>query len=393
MGTTNDSAVRVVDLDKGIIEGLAIPFGGPIAGKDFYDTAFTKNTDFHLEWFPDGRPLLYDHGTDIKLGGEPIGKQISVRETELGMWAEAQINRANEYAEMLLQLAEQGLMGFSSGSIGRHVNIDTKGEIMTWPWIELSVTPTPANPYAMISPSATIDNIRSLGIENVDPIAIRALRDADKAKERSLGRILLRIRDERGLTNADLAESAGLDMGNMVSIMSGALICPSVEKIESLARALDCNPERLIGAAMADGCEYESKAIVLVQEIDPEPADDDATDNTDTSEPEGDEPAPESTEGAESGEDSDSTRDLPDELSGLAARVSVMEKSVSGLIGEFNEMRASAAVVTAEPEGDESEPEDEITNTEDEEIADETIRAWLDSLKDIHSGVGKTEKE
>ena len=225
MGTSKNTAVRVVDHDEGIIEGLAIPFGGPLEGLDFYGTAFTKNTDFNFDWFAE-RPVLYDHGTDIKVGAGVIGRQISYEETELGIWARVQIDRANDYAEMILELTEQGLMGFSSGSLGRHVTVDAKGEILTWPWIELSITPTPANPYAMISPGATVDAMRAAGITDIHPVAIRALSGAEQETGTSLGRLIRRFRDQNEMDNATLADATGIPLGGLVSIMSGAMVCP-----------------------------------------------------------------------------------------------------------------------------------------------------------------------
>ena len=41
-----DNAIKLLDLEKGLIEGLAIPFGGPFDGKDFDGEFFSKDTDF-----------------------------------------------------------------------------------------------------------------------------------------------------------------------------------------------------------------------------------------------------------------------------------------------------------------------------------------------------------
>ena len=40
--------VKAIDLDAGLIEGLAIPFGGPMEGRDLVGERFTKGTNFYL---------------------------------------------------------------------------------------------------------------------------------------------------------------------------------------------------------------------------------------------------------------------------------------------------------------------------------------------------------
>ena len=61
------SAVKFVDGSDDTIDILAIPFSGPIAGKDTDGEFFSERTDLCLDWFPTERPLLYDHGTDSQV--------------------------------------------------------------------------------------------------------------------------------------------------------------------------------------------------------------------------------------------------------------------------------------------------------------------------------------
>ena len=43
-------AVKLVDIEKGLIEGFAIPFGGPMPGnKDLDGEAFSKDTELFLD--------------------------------------------------------------------------------------------------------------------------------------------------------------------------------------------------------------------------------------------------------------------------------------------------------------------------------------------------------
>lgn len=137
------------------IEGLAIPYIGPLEGnKDFDGERFTKDTDLCLEWFPAGRPLLYHHGHDEKMSTMPIGRQVKSWELDAGRWASAQIDKSGQYWEEIKELVAQGRLFFSSGALAHLKLVDDDGNIQRWPWAELSLTPTPANPYAVTMPSA-----------------------------------------------------------------------------------------------------------------------------------------------------------------------------------------------------------------------------------------------
>ena len=147
-----DNAIRFIDRDAGLVEGLAIPYDGPVEGAfDFYRTRFTPATELHLDWFPNGRPVLYDHGHDAETRGTIIGRQIEAERTDAGVWAKVQLDKANRYAAMIAEMVEAGLMGFSSGALGHLVDVSKRGDILEWPWVELSITPSPANPYALIA--------------------------------------------------------------------------------------------------------------------------------------------------------------------------------------------------------------------------------------------------
>lgn len=149
--------VKVLDGDRGTLGGWAIPFGGPVkGGKDLDGEFFAPDTNFCLDWFPeDGRPVLYDHGFDRDLKLDVIGRQTSKYvDGDLGIWAETQLNMAHRYGEMILDLAKKGVLGYSSGALGGYVQREKNGKIAQWPWIELTATVRPANPYALIAPEA-----------------------------------------------------------------------------------------------------------------------------------------------------------------------------------------------------------------------------------------------
>jgi hypothetical protein len=54
------------------------------------------------------------------------------------------VRKNREAFESLADLIEQGALRFSSGSTAEFVRRGPDGQILRWPIVELSVTPTPA---------------------------------------------------------------------------------------------------------------------------------------------------------------------------------------------------------------------------------------------------------
>ena len=147
-------AVKLVDVEKGLIEGWAIPFGGPMPGsKDLDGEAFTKDTELYLDNYP-SRPILYQHGKDSLLGYRPIASEVKVTRKEQGIWLEAQLKMAGQYKDMILELLGKEMLGFSSGANIGSVAKTTDGLITSWLWNETSLTPMPANPFGMVTMKA-----------------------------------------------------------------------------------------------------------------------------------------------------------------------------------------------------------------------------------------------
>lgn len=153
---------------------LAIPFGGPFAGgKDLDGEYFSARTDIKPDWF-DRRPILWHHAKDETIGDASLGVEDDLERKRDGWWATAWLDRSSEYWAMVDALLRAGKVYGSSGSIGHGVRIDREtGEILVWPHVEQTLTPTPANPYARVVPSKALDHYTTAGI--AVPDAIRAL--------------------------------------------------------------------------------------------------------------------------------------------------------------------------------------------------------------------------
>lgn len=207
-------AVKFVEGSDNIIEGLAIPFGGPswkpdtglVAGKDLHGEDFGPDTDYALDWFPEeGRPTLYHHGLDDAIKTALVGRQIEREEREVGQWVKVQLDKRSRYFEGIRQLVDEGALSFSSGAVPHLVKTRDDGHIERWPWVELSLTPTPANPDAAVYAVKAADAIEHLAA--VRAAVPDALKEAvDESLDASLA----------GLPYADHADRVLADMKALV---------------------------------------------------------------------------------------------------------------------------------------------------------------------------------
>ena len=75
------------------------------------------------------------------------------------------------------------------------------------------------------------------------------------AKGQKLGDLLRQLRDEKELTNDDLAEAAGLSVSSIGGILAGTTTCPKIGQLQGLARRMGVNLSRLVMAMEEDGCD------------------------------------------------------------------------------------------------------------------------------------------
>ena len=93
----------------------------------------------------------------------------------------------------------------------------------------------------------------------------------------TLGSLIRTLRDEKELTNDDLAEAAGVSVSTIGQILGGTLVCPKASRLDSLAQKLGVKLSSLVAAAEADGCgSYEEDDPAPAVEPEPEKAADPA---------------------------------------------------------------------------------------------------------------------
>ena len=175
-------AIRAVDIDEGTIEGMAIPFDGPWNGLDAFKTVFTRDTNYYLDWFPNGRPVLYAHGKDDHFRGTRIGQESKAEIRDGGVWVEAQLEKSRDYWERIVPLLDKQALYFSSGAAPALIRSTSDGVMQDWPAIEWTLTPQPANHYAQLSPKRQLEAMRALapGVHQY----IAALVDFDAMSQR-----------------------------------------------------------------------------------------------------------------------------------------------------------------------------------------------------------------
>jgi HK97 family phage major capsid protein len=146
--------IKSVTEDTITVAGYGVVFGGT----DLDGETFDSDTDYMLDLVPQ-KLVLYDHGQNSEVKHAIIGKISAdgITVDDDGIWIEAELSKHAAYVEHIRKLAEKGVLGWSSGSVGHLVSRAGKS-IKRWPIIEFSLTPTPAEPRTL-----GVEVIKSLG--------------------------------------------------------------------------------------------------------------------------------------------------------------------------------------------------------------------------------------
>lgn len=116
----------------------------PDLARDF----FTRQTDFDMD-FPGKGTVYYHHGLDKTLKMRKLGK-ATLEMDDVGVWAEAQISKRDEYEEKVYEMVKSGKLGWSSGTAAHLMGREKVGnayKVTHWPLgLDVSLTPTPCEP-------------------------------------------------------------------------------------------------------------------------------------------------------------------------------------------------------------------------------------------------------
>lgn len=137
------TAIKALN-DTGRVGGYLVVWGDANT-KDLQGEYFTPDTNLYLDWYK-ARPALYHHGLDGHLKATVIGQIDVLKEDDIGVWAEAQLDMRQKYVQAVNNLIDKGVLGWSSGSLPHLVKTAPDGRIEEWPIVEGSMTPAPAEP-------------------------------------------------------------------------------------------------------------------------------------------------------------------------------------------------------------------------------------------------------
>lgn len=219
--------------DVTVFRAVGVPFGGPefLQGKDLHGQFFDKSTDYGKN--SQGEVVVknvyayYNHGFHDKLGTENIGFAKYYTETDEGQVWDIEVLRAYRYHDMLLSLAEKGLLGASSQPVQTTVDIDyDSGMIKRWHVAEISLTPTPANPDAVVS----VLKSHNVSQDEIDGFMLTFKTDADKPD----------VEDTFAKEIEDLFKDLGVEQPDKISIETAGLakLLAAVGTIEASVKQL-----------------------------------------------------------------------------------------------------------------------------------------------------------
>lgn len=130
--------------------------------------------------------VLWDHGMDPTRGSLPIGRAVNVFERGNSLFAEIQFDTDDDFASKVLRQVKEGItngtsIGFRAGDVDRSAD---PTRIRQWELVEISVTPTPSNPAALVESRNQQDSIHDTLEELRSEIAaLKEDRDANSSAD------------------------------------------------------------------------------------------------------------------------------------------------------------------------------------------------------------------
>jgi len=139
-------AVKAVSEDDGALTvgGYLVMWGSPTE-KDLQGEYFTKSTQLWTDRYPTV-PTLFHHGLDSTIGLSVVGHRTKAAADDVGMWVEDVIDKSNSYWVYVDALVKAGKLHYSPGSAPHLVKSTSDGELLSFPVVEDTLTPTPAQP-------------------------------------------------------------------------------------------------------------------------------------------------------------------------------------------------------------------------------------------------------
>jgi len=145
---------------------------GTAEAKDLTEEYFSDKTEELTGIFAEMKalPLLYHHAQDGVLKTSVVGRVDLMQPDEVGLWYEAQMTMAGKYKDAIRDLIGKQFLGTSTGTLPGARKVAADGHIERWPIVEVSLTPTPAEPRMMERPVAEVKaSYKAIGLEFPEP--------------------------------------------------------------------------------------------------------------------------------------------------------------------------------------------------------------------------------
>lgn len=156
--------IKATILDDDHFRLLAIPFTGPIGGRDLDGEWFSPRTNIHPDLLP-ARLVDWHHGQDRLMGRTVLGKALLDPEPDDdGWWVDVWLNHGEKRLSLVKRLAEKApIFGSSEALWSKKAE---SGEILDWPYWRQTLSTSPQNIHSVIRPAlkATLDDFDTAGI-------------------------------------------------------------------------------------------------------------------------------------------------------------------------------------------------------------------------------------
>jgi len=143
LGAAGYAVKAIREQDGGqVIGGYLLLWGGP-KQKDLQGDYFTPATELWLDHYKSA-PTLFHHGLDDTVGLAQIGRRITAKSDDTGVWVEDWIDKSNRYWAVVEPLLEAERLYYSPGSAPHLIKRAKSGELLSFPVVEDTLTPMPA---------------------------------------------------------------------------------------------------------------------------------------------------------------------------------------------------------------------------------------------------------
>lgn len=241
-----------------MVEGYGVVFGG----RDLYGDTFTPETEFNLDFAP-VKPVFYNHRQgDIPASRAQLGRITRAEKDQFGLLIEAELDAKAEWMGVVLPLIEANELGWSSGSARQFVEYEKGSDsvIKHWTVLEMSLTPTPAEPRTMapfgpgIQRKSADTEATSGNLETAEGAAEAATQSAPDTSSVPVADIRIGVAETKEANMAEETKAAVQEQPDMKALVEAAVS----QQVADALKAIDSLPTRHAGYVTQDGGSADS---------------------------------------------------------------------------------------------------------------------------------------